>query len=30
MNVIYMKNEKLELTDKKLIYEVRLRLKNNE
>lgn len=30
MNVIYMKNEKLELTDKELIYEVRLRLKNNE
>ena len=30
MNVIYRKNEKLELTDKELIYEVRLRLKNNE
>lgn len=30
MNVIYMKNEKLELTDKELIYEVCLRLKNNE
>lgn len=30
MNVIYMKNEKLELTDKELIYEVHLRLKNNE
>ena len=30
MNVIYMKNEKLELTDKELIYEVRLSLKNNE
>ena len=30
MNVIYMKNEKLELTDKDLIYEVCLRLTNNE